>query len=137
MNNVARVAAVATMAFAPMAFATGPISTLPMIDVSRMPDKTLTTAEIDTVIRGKQMVGDTIRVNGTNTYNVARVYEADGTLSGAVINETDKGKWYIDKNTDQLCNTWTRWAGGCYKVVVRSGKIHQQNPVSGTQFIQK
>ena len=109
--------------------ATGPVSTLPMIDVSKIENgKVLTAAEIIEVVRGKQLVGNIIRSGGNNVQDVTHVYEADGTLRGALPPRYwDVGTWSVNSNTDQLCWNWIRWFPDCAAVSVRGGKLHAVN----------
>ena len=118
--------------------ATGPISTLPMIDVSKMENgKVLSAAEIIEVVRKKQLVGNIIRTSGTNVLDVHHIYEADGTLRGAVPPRYwDLGKWRVNQNTNELCWDWLRWFSDCVAVSVRGGKLHTLN-ARGTVYLQQ
>lgn len=119
--------------------ATGPISTLPMIDVTKMENgKVLSAAEIIEVVRGKQLIGNIIRTSGNNVLDVTHVYEADGKLKNAVParNYRDVGKWRVDQNTNQLCWDWIQGFPECVVVSVRGGKLHTLN-ARGTVFLQQ
>ncbi|MFO1246271.1 MAG: hypothetical protein U1E71_13975 [Ramlibacter sp.] len=136
MNKFAWLSASAMLALAMMGCATTP-SNLPMVDVSKMPDKALTAAEIDSVVRGKQMVGNVTLANGYSVPRVIYVFEADGTLHGANPSDWDKGKWRVDQAKSELCNAWSRWLSGCIKASVRNGKLHLFNPATGGQYLQQ
>ena len=136
MNKFARLLAFAMLALAMMGCATTP-SNLPMVDVSKMPDKALTAAEIDSVVRGKQMVGDIIRATGTKIPDVIYSFSADGTLKGVWFSwGGDVGKWHID-SSGELCTVWVREMASCGKPSVRGGKLLLQNPRTGGQFSQR
>lgn len=104
MNKFAWLSASAMLALAMMGCATTP-SNLPMVDVSKMPDKALTAAEIDSVVRGKQMVGNVTLANGYSVPRVIYVFEADGTLHGANPSDWDKGKWRVDQAKRRVSET--------------------------------
>ncbi len=136
MNKLYSYMAVA-LTVAVVGCASGPVSTLPTIDVSRIENgKVLSAAEIVAAIRGRQMVGNIIRAGGNNVQNVAHVYEADGTLRGAVPPRySDVGKWHVAENTNELCWAWIRWFSDCSVVSVRDGKLHMIN-ARGTVYLQ-
>ena len=118
--------------------ASGPIPNLPMVDVSKVENgKLLTAAEVYAAVRGRQMVGDITRGNGSKIPNLQYVFEADGTLRGAWMKGGDVGRWHVDQNTGDLCTTWIRENSACGKSSVRAGKLLLQNPRTGGQFLQQ
>lgn len=128
--------AIAALAAALTGCATAPTN-LPPVDVSKMENgKVLTAAEINSAVRGRQMTGTVTTGAGYVVPRVLYVYEADGTLHGANPNDWDKGKWSVNQS-NELCNTWTRWQSGCVKVTVRSGKLHLLNAATGGQYQQQ
>lgn len=115
--------------------ATRPNSSLLTVDVSKLENgNVLTAAEIDSAVRGKQMVGRIIRASGTQIQGFLNVFESDGMLKGSLYNETDHGRWQIDNSTDRLCSTWTRWMNSCGVATVRDGELHLLNPVTRGQI---
>jgi len=118
--------------------ATGPVSSLPTIDVSRIENgKVLSAAEIVAVIRGKQMIGNITRARGNDVQNVVHVYESDGILRGAAPPAySDVGRWRVTENTNELCWDWIRWFPDCAVVSVRDGKLHMVN-ARGTVYLQR
>ena len=112
------------------------VSTLPSVDVSKMPNKTLTGAEIDVAVRGKQINIEVRRTNGSSL-KVLYVFESNNTVNGVWLNETDKGPWQIDQQKGQLCFTFSRWGGGCATANVYDGKLHLQRADNGTKYIQQ
>ena len=112
------------------------VSTLPSVDVSKMPNKTLTGAEIDAAVRGKQMMGNVTLASGHVVKSVVYVFEADGKIYGTNPNDWDKGNWRTDYSTNSICNTWTRWLSSCAVASVREGKLRLFNPVSGGTYQQ-
>lgn len=126
------------LCFAMAGCATGPMSTLPKVDVSGMESgKVLSADEIRAAVRGRQLVGDITRVTGNNISNVAHAYEADGTLRGLVPPRySDVGKWFVTQSTNEICWAWIRWSSDCAVVSVRNGKLHMLN-ARGTVFLQQ
>ena len=137
MNKFKWLAGVVALIALTSGCATGPNSSLPTVDVSKIENgKELTAAEIDSAVRGKQMVGRIIRASGTQIQGFVNFFESDGMLKGSLYNETDYGRWHIDNSTDRLCSTWTRWINSCSVATVRDGKLHLMNPVTRGQYVQ-
>ena len=131
--------AIAVLVAALTGCATAPTSSLPMVDVSKIESgKQLTASEIEAAVRGKQMIGNVVRVDGSKVQDFGRIFEASGALKGvAPGNDWDTGKWHIDQKTNMLCHSWTRWPSSCSVVSVRGGKLHMLNPASGGVYLQQ